>query len=502
MEIKPSKKEITDIMRNASKENVAIVERAYDKAKEAHGEQTRYSGEPYFNHVYATAYKLAEVGMDPATIVAGFLHDTIEDERLTEKQVQDDFGEEVLFLVNGVTKLGKLKYKGVKRHTESLRKLFIATAQDIRVLIIRLADRLHNVQTLHGHPSDEKRCRIATETLEIFVPLADRLGIGQLRGELEDAAFPYAFPKEYEKVKELLKQRRAVNERYLEKVYRSLQKEFASQKIALKKMDYRVKRLYSLYRKLARSDMDIDKIYDLVALRVIVPTVEDCYRALGIIHGMWRPLPDRIKDYIATPKSNGYRSLHTSIFTGDGGIAEIQIRTPEMHEEAEYGVASHLVYKEITSGKNGAGVQKEIQKGMPWINQLLEWQKSVSESGEFLEHLKTDFFNDRVFAFTPKGDVIDLPVGSTVIDFAYAIHTDIGSHMSGAKINSKMVSIDTQLSDSDIVEIQTKKSAQPSPKWLKYAVTTLARRQIRNATNEQGFKLKNFLPNTKNPRLW
>lgn len=500
MDINPSKKEIVGLARNPSKDDVALIEHAYDKAKEAHVGQTRYSGEPYFHHVYATAKKLAEIGMDSATIAAGFLHDTIEDERLSENDVLEEFGEEVLFLVNGVTKLGKLKYKGMKRHTESLRKLFIATAQDIRVIIIRLADRLHNIQTVEGHPSEEKRRRIATETLEIFVPLADRLGIGQLRGELENAAFPYAYPKEYEQVKELLKQRKATNEEYLEKVHRSLQKELAKQNIKPEKIDFRVKRLYSLYKKLKRHDMDIDEVYDLVALRVIVPTVEDCYRVLGVIHGMWRPLPNRIKDYIATPKTNGYRSLHTTIFTGDGGIAEVQIRTPEMHTEAEYGVASHLIYKESSAEENP--VQKRIEKDLPWVRQLLEWQKNVSESGEFLEHLKTDFFSDRVFVFTPKGDVIDLPVGSTVIDFAYMIHTDIGAHMSGAKINGKMISLDTQLQTGDIVEIQTKKNAKPSPKWLKYAVTSLARRQIRSATNEQGFKLKNFLPNTKSPRLW
>lgn len=488
-------------MHNPSKQDVDLIERAYDKATEAHAEQSRYSGEPYFHHVYATAKKLAEVGMDAPTIAAGFLHDTIEDERLSEEDVLKEFGEEVLFLVNGVTKLGKLKYKGMKRHTESLRKLFIATAQDVRVLIIRLADRLHNVQTLDGHPSEEKRQRIAIETLEIFVPLADRLGIGQLRGELENAAFPYAYPEKYEQVKELLKQRRSINEHYLEKVHRSLQKELAKQDIRAEKIDYRVKRLYSLYKKLSRNDMDIDEVYDLVALRVIVPTVEDCYRVLGVVHGMWRPLPNRIKDYIATPKANGYRSLHTTIFTGDGGIAEIQIRTPEMHEEAEYGIASHLIYKEMGEGADKS-VQKQIKNDLPWINQLLEWQKSVSESGEFLEHLKTDFFNDRVFAFTPTGDVIDLPVGATVIDFAYAIHTDIGNHISSAKINNKMVSLDTQLSSGDIVEIDTKKGAHPSPKWLKYAVTTLARRQIRSATDEKGFKLKNFLPNKGNHRLW
>ncbi len=483
---------IFQIAKNLSTEDLELIKKAYTTAKDAHKEQKRFSGEPYFVHVYETAKKLAEVGMDAHTISAGFLHDTIEDGLLTEQYVLENFGTDVLFLVNGVTKLGKLKYKGLERHTESLRKLFIATAQDIRVLIIRLADRLHNVKTLNGHKSAEKRRRIAVETLEIFVPLANRLGMGQLRGELEDAAFPYALPEEYKKVSELLKQKKILNEKYLEKVRRVLQKTLAQQEVSTMQLDYRVKKIYSLYQKLARKNMDIDRVYDVVALRIIVSSIEDCYRVLGIVHSIWRPLPGKIKDYIALPKPNGYQSIHTTIFTGDGGIAEIQIRTQEMHNDAEYGIASHLTYKE--NGKNKQRKSKKIDKDMYWINQILEWQKNISESGEFLNNLKTDFFKHRVFAFTPNGDVIDLPEESSVIDFAYAIHTDIGNKISGAKINSKMVSLDTKLSNGDIVEIDTNKNAKPSAKWLKNTKTALAQKHIRIATQNNGLRnrLKNF----------
>jgi len=491
-------KKITDAMGSPSEDDLQLVKRAYEKAMKAHKDQKRLTGEPYFNHVLFTAQKLAEVGMDAPTISAGFLHDTIEDDHLTEDEVRKEFGEEILFLIKGVTKLGKLRYRGLERHTESLRKLFIATAQDVRVLVIRLADRLHNVITLDGHPNQEKRRRIALETLEIFVPLADRLGMGQLKGELEDAAFLYAYPKEYKEVQDILKQKSKLNEKYIEKVRRSLQKNLAKENIKAIKIDHRIKRIYSLYKKLLRYDMDIDKIYDIVALRVIVGNVAECYRVLGIAHNIWRPLPGRIKDYIAIPKQNGYQSIHTTIFTGDGGIVEIQIRTQEMHDEAEYGVASHLSYKEIGKGQ-GHKQHKMYEQKFPWVKQLLEWQKHFSESGEFLQNLKVDFFENRVFVFTPKGDVIDLPEGSGPIDFAYAIHTKIGNNISSAKINGKLSSLDTQLKNGDIVEIVTKKDAKPNEKWLKHVKSTLAKRQIRLATQGDGSKWRNFLQ-SKGPR--
>lgn len=486
----PPVSDIISFLRSKSEKDRALVERAYGAACKAHDGQRRFSGEPYFIHVYETAKKLAEIGMDAPTVAAGFLHDSVEDGLVSEEDMMRDFGEEVLFLVRGVTKLGKLRYQGLERHAESLRKLFIATAQDVRVLIIRLADRLHNAQTLSGHPSEEKRKRIAVETLEVFVPLADRLGMGKIRGELEDAAFPYTHPKEYKEVHELLKQRKALDEGYLKKIHHSLQKKLADAGIQRAHIDYRAKHMYSLYRKLERKKMDSDKIYDIVALRLIVPTIADCYSALGVIHNAWRPLPGRIKDYIAVPKPNGYQSLHTTIFTGDGGIAEIQIRTPEMHEESEFGIASHLAYK----GRPISAQNNPMKREPQWISQLLDWQKNVSESKEFLSELKMDFFKHRVFVFTPKGDVIDLPDESSVVDFAYAIHTDIGNHMSGAKVNKKMMSLDTKLHNMDIVEILTRKDAKPSIKWLKCARTTLARKHIRAAIPDEGLSLKNILP--------
>lgn len=464
-------KEIFDLMGPISKEETGLIEKAYAFAERVHSGQKRFSGEPYFNHVFLVAKNLALMKMDSATIAAGFLHDTIEDAHVSETEIEKEFGQEIAFLVKGVTKLGKLKYRGLDRHIESLRKFFIAMAVDIRVLVIKLADRLHNVQTLKHVPKEKQR-RIALETLEIHARLADRLGMGRIRSELENAAFPYAFPNEFEKVKELLKGGRSMNEKDVEKIHRVLQKELASEGISGVKTEYRVKHLYSLYKKLEKRDMDISKVYDLVALRVIVKNVEDCYRTLGIIHRLWRPLPGRIKDYIALPKPNGYRSLHTTIFTGDGGVVEIQIRTEQMHHEAEYGIASHLFYKE--HGKETPG------QNIAWVEQLLEWQKNVSHSGEFLENLKMDFFKYRAFVFTPKGDVIDLPDESSPIDFAYAIHSDIGDHVAGAIVNGKLVPLDTKLRNGDIVRIDTKKTATPKSKWLDYAKTTLAKRHIRN----------------------
>lgn len=473
-------KEILDLMKSPAAGDAAIIERAYAFAEKAHAGQKRFTGAPYVEHSFETAKNLAMFGMDRDTIIAGLLHDVLEDAHISEKELEGEFGKEVLFLVQGVTKLGKLKYRGVERHVESLRKMFIATAQDMRVLVIKLADRLHNIKTLKGHNREDKQKRIALETLEIYAPLADRLGMGKLKGELEDEAFPYVYPEEYKRVRTLLKERRTENDKYLEKFHRSLQKELAEHGMTHFHTDYRVKRLYSLYKKLNRAKGDAEKIYDITAIRIVVSAVEDCYKALGIIHSAWRPLPGRIKDYIALPKPNGYQSIHTTVFTGDGGIIEIQIRTQEMHTEAEYGIASHLAYKGGL-GKRQRKKGERLPKNVLWIQQLIEWQKQVSETGEFLENLKMDFFKDRVFVFTPKGDVLDLPEESTSVDFAYAIHSDIGDHMSGAKINGKMISLDTKLKNGDIVEIITKKGSRPTSKWLELSKTTLAKRNIRGA---------------------
>lgn len=478
----PKVEDILNLLREPSNEEIELIKKAFEFSKKAHEGTARFSGEPYFTHAFQAGKNLAEFGMDAPSIAAGLLHDTLEDGDTDEKTLEQEFGKEVTFLVEGVTKLGKLKYHGLERHAESLRKLFIATAKDPRVLIIKLADRLHNVQTLKGHPRADKQHRIALETLDIFAPLADRLGMGRLKGELEDRSFPYVYPEEYKKVTELMKKKREDHEKYLEKFHRSLQKELAAHGIKDFRTSYRVKHIYSLFRKLIRKDMDIDKIYDITAIRVITRSVEDCYKVLGIIHGAWKPLPGRIKDYIALPKPNGYQSIHTTVFTGDGGIVEVQIRTEQMHREAEYGIASHFAYKKGTTEQPRRPSDNnniKIKTKLNWINELIQWQEQVSENKKFLKDLKMDFFQNRVFVFTPKGDTIDLPEDSTPVDLAYMIHSDIGNHMSGAKVNGKMASIKTKLRNGDIVEITTKKNAHPSRKWLEYVKTGIAQRHIR-----------------------
>jgi GTP pyrophosphokinase len=350
----------------------------------------------------------------------------------------------------------------------------VAMAEDLRVILIRLADRLHNIQTLKFVPKD-KQTRIALETLEIYAPLANRLGMWKVKGQLEDASFPYAFPKEYKQVVALRKSKGKELIKKLEKVYRDLSQELAKQGISNFEIDYRIKYLYSLYQKLKRYNMDINEIYDLSALRVIVQTIPECYQALGIIHNFWRPVPNRWKDYIAHPKPNGYRSLHTAVFTGDGQIVEIQIRTVDMQHEAEYGIASHLIYDE--NGKPRTGGQ--MTKNMAWLQELIEWQKHVNESAEFLQTLKTDWFQDRIFVFTPKGDVIELPKNATALDFAYHIHSNIGHRASAAWVNGKFTSLDHPLNNRDLVKIETQKKGEPTSKWLDLVRTSTARGHIR-----------------------
>ncbi len=471
-----TKEEILAHMRSKKAEDVELVARAYDFGEEAHRPQKRFSGDPYFLHVSNVAYTLAEMGMDANAIAAGLLHDTIEDANVSKEAIAETFNPDVAFLVDGVTKLGHLKYRGLERHTESLRKLFIATSKDARVIIIKLADRLHNVSTLQFVPKEKQR-RIALETLEIYAPIANRLSMGRIKGMLEDFSFPYAHPDEYKKVHDLIKERSNENEGRLQKVYRNIKVKLAEAGMKDVHGTSRVKRLYSLYKKLKRHEMEIDKIYDLMAIRVIVPSIEDCYRALGVIHSLYRPLPGRIKDYIAFPKPNGYQSLHTTIFSGDGGIVEVQLRTPDMDQDAAFGIAAHFTYKEGIVRKQG----EQLSKKLDWVNQMSALHEQIDASDEYLKQLKMDFFEDRVFVFTPKGDVIDLPQGSSPIDFAYAIHSDIGDKTAGAKVNGKFVALDTTLHNGDIVEIETKRNAKPSKKWMEYARTNMAQKHIRSA---------------------
>lgn len=465
----------------------ALVSSAWNYAEEAHKEQKRASGEPYFNHLAATAGILADLNADAQTIAAGLLHDSVEDVGKTLDEIQGLFGDEVAFLVDGVTKLGKLKYQGLKRHVESLRKLFIATAEDPRVILIKLADRLHNMQTLGSLPR-EKQERIATETLEIFAPIAHRLGIGQLKGELEDLAFKIAYPEKYAEVMRLRDERALKADDELSTIAKKLETMLKEYGITVHAIDKRIKHLWSLNKKLHDKDMNIDKVYDIAALRIIVDTVEECYLALGIIHGEWRPLPGRIKDYIATPKLNGYQSLHTTIFTGEGSVVEIQIRTKEMHRIAEFGIASHVSYKEDGAGEESFLVTQALFGGTRaprWINEFAETNKHENRSRTFIKNLKKDVLGDRIFVFTPRGEVIDLPNEATPIDFAYAIHTDLGDHTSGARVNGKFVALNTKLVHGDIVEIEARDSSHPSPKWLTWVKTSFAKKKIRNALEKE-----------------
>lgn len=514
-------KEITTLMESPSPEALALVEKAFDFAAHAHRNHKRMSGEPYLIHLVETAKGLANLGMSAKTIAAGLLHDSVEDVGVKPEDIEKEFGKDVRFLVEGVTKLGHLKYHGIERHRESLRKLLVATGQDARVLIIKLMDRLHNMRTLQ-HVPPEKRKRIALETLEIYAAIAHRLGMGSVRPELEDLAFEYAYPEEFAATKKLLTERNKETQGRLDKMLRALKRELAEGGITNFRSDFRVKGLWSLYQKLKRKDNDISKIHDISAIRIVVPTVADCYRVLGLVHKLWQPLPNKIKDYIAFPKPNGYQSLHTTVFSGDGSTVEIQIRTEEMHREAQFGIAAHVLYKDEEPGKKdpaSSPVQSLAKLGkqssFDWIKSLIptfrrpspdrnrplqvtkkfprgrygappaaEW---LSEIGDELDDpdiemtLKTDIFIHRVFVFTPSGDVVDLPALSSPIDFAYAIHSDIGDHIFAAKVNGKLVPLETALHNGDIVEIITKKTAEPKQKWLDVAKTTLARRHIRNA---------------------
>jgi GTP diphosphokinase / guanosine-3',5'-bis(diphosphate) 3'-diphosphatase len=479
-------KDIISLMKQPKEKDRELVTRAFLFAQKAHSNQRRKSGEPYIIHPYNVALILADFGADAETIATGLLHDTVEDTGITLVDIEKEFNKTIAFMVDGVTKLGELKYQGVVRHVESLRKLFVAMAEDIRVIVIRLADRLHNIRTLQ-YIEPEKQKRIALETLEIYAPLANRLGMWKMKGLLEDASFPYAYPAEYKTVVTLRKTKGRETIKRLEKIYRTLQTVLTERKFKNFTIDYRIKYLYSLYMKLKRKDMNIDNIYDISALRVIVDSTEQCYQVLGLVHNLWRPVPGKLKDYIANPKPNGYQSIHTAVFTGEGNIVEIQIRSEEMQREAEYGAASHLLYDETGKPKKSSG-DKPLAKSVKWIHELIEWQKEVKESSEFLHALKTDFIHDRIFVFTPKGDVVELPKGSTMLDFAYAIHSDIGNHASGAWMNGKFVSLDTELINKCTVQIETKKTSHPTIKWLDYVKTSMAKHQIKSILNPGGKK--------------
>ncbi|MCD6528184.1 bifunctional (p)ppGpp synthetase/guanosine-3',5'-bis(diphosphate) 3'-pyrophosphohydrolase [bacterium] len=470
------------------KADINLVERAYNFAKEKHKGQKRASGSDYIEHPLNVAYCLAKMRLGCSTIAAGLLHDVVDDTDTSKEEIEKNFGKEIASLVEGVGKLGKLKYRGIQRQAENFRKLFLAMAKDIRVMIIKLCDRLHNIETLQYLPQ-EKQKRIARETLEIYAPVAYRLGMGKMKGQLEDLSFPYVYPKEYQQLLKRVQDKFEEREKYLKKITPVIKNSLKKEGINFIEIQSRAKHYYSLYQKLKRYNNDLDKIYDLVALRIIVKDIEDCYKTLGIIHKLYPPLPGRIKDYIARPKINGYRSLHTTVICEEGKIVEIQIRTPQMHQEAEFGIASHWYYSEQKGLK--AYIKKKIskppEKTLKWIQQLREWHelhKNLS-SDRYLESLKIDFFGDRIFVLTPKGDVIDLPRGATPVDFAYVIHTDIGNRCAGARINGKISTLSTPLKDGDTVEIIVDKKKKPSRDWLSFVKTRLARTHIKKAIKKE-----------------
>ena len=455
--------------------NTELIGKAFDKGMELHDGQLRKSGEPYFIHPIAVAIILAQLGMDDETIVGGLLHDLVEDTQYTREMLSEDFGTEVALLVDGVTKLGSIKFDTQEEaQAENLRKMFLAMSKDIRVLIIKLADRLHNMRTAE-YWTPEKQKEKSRETLDIYAPLAARLGMYNIKFELEDIALKYLWPEDYEKLSAKVSVARDTHEQFIQEVIDKIK--VSLDQIGIHYDIYgRSKHLYSIYKKMVVQKKELEEIFDLTAIRIIVDNVRDCYAVLGQVHTMWKPIPGRFKDYIAMPKPNMYQSLHTTLLGENGEPFEIQIRTYEMHQVAEYGIAAHWKYKE--GKKDGDSNNEEVK--LAWLRQTLEWQQELKDPKEFMETLKMELFSSQVFVFTPKGEVIDLPKGSTPLDFAFKIHTDVGAHCVGAKVNGKMVTIDHELHNGDIVEIVTSaNSSGPSVAWLKIAKSSTARTKIR-----------------------
>ncbi|MGF1567684.1 MAG: RelA/SpoT family protein [Nodosilinea sp.] len=459
------------------KSNSLLVCRAFKFAYTLHKGQYRASGEPYICHPIAVAGLLRDLGGDSAMIASGFLHDIVEDTDVTPEEIEANFGEEVRQLVEGVTKLSKFNFDSkTERQAENFRRMFLAMAQDIRVIVVKLADRLHNMRTLE-HLSPEKRRRIARETMEIFAPLANRLGIGRFKWELEDLSFKYLEPDAYRQMQKYVTEKRADREARLAQVAETLRERMHEAELQVVDVNSRPKHLYSIYRKMEKQQKDFHEIYDVAAVRLIVGTKEECYRVLAIVHDAFRPIPGRFKDYIGLPKPNRYQSLHTVVIGPKGKPIEMQIRTLEMHHIAEYGIAAHWKYKET-----GASINTRMtadDEKFTWLRQLLEWQNDLKDAKEFLENVKGNLFDEDVYVFTPDGDVIPLSRGATPVDFAYRIHTEVGNHCAGARVNGRIVTLDTPLENGDIVEVLTQKNSRPSLDWLNFVVTPSARNRIR-----------------------
>jgi guanosine-3',5'-bis(diphosphate) 3'-pyrophosphohydrolase len=454
--------------------DLELLRRAYVFSALEHKGQVRHSGEPYLVHPLQVANILADMRMDVVTLSAGLLHDVVEDTLTTAERLEQTFGAEVAHLVEGVTKISAITFSSSEeRQAENFRKMLLAMVDDIRVILVKLADRLHNMRTLSFLP-EERRSRVAQETLDIYAPIANRLGMAKVKNELEELAFRYLEPEAYETLKAKVERKRRATEGVVEELKRTITKKLLEAQVPLVLVEGRIKRLYSIHQKLKRQKIDLDQVYDFVALRVVTKAVKDCYAALGIIHHTWSPVPGRIKDFIAMPRPNGYQSLHTSVVSESGFPFEVQIRTEEMHALAEDGIASHWKYKE---GRVGA---QRDEPYFQWLRQLLEWQQEVRDPEEFIQNLKVDLYPEEVYIFTPKGEVKPLPRGATPIDFAYAVHTDVGHQCVGARINGRMVPLRTPLRNGDIVEIVTAAKHTPSRDWLNFVVTSRARNKIRH----------------------
>jgi guanosine-3',5'-bis(diphosphate) 3'-pyrophosphohydrolase len=457
------------------KDDLAPIEKAWQFASRYHAGQLRVSGEPYLNHPLAVARILADMRMDVVSIETGLLHDVVEDTSVTVAEIQKSFGDEVAKCVDGVTKLSKIDFFSAEdRQAESYRKMLLAMVNDIRVIIVKLADRLHNMRTL-GCLSAERRERIARETLEIYAPIAHRLGMGKVRGELEDLAFQHLDPEAWADISKSIESSRTSNEEYLERMRRTVESELRREGIPAR-VEARVKRAYSVYQKLKKQKISLDQVYDLLAIRIITDSVKSCYGALGVIHNEWRPVPGRIKDFIAIPRPNLYQSLHTSVVGPEGKHFEIQIRTEEMHRVAEEGIAAHWKYKE---GRRGVQDDQRVA----WLRQLVEWQQEMRDPGEFMSTLKVDLYPEEVYCFTPKGRVIALPSGASPIDFAYAVHSEVGNTCTGAKINGRIVPLKYVLRNGDVVDILTQAGHEPSKDWLSIVKTSRAKNRIKHIIN-------------------